>query len=419
MRTAPVEADAATQEGDGFGAPTRQSTKSLAISDHDAEFDTLYRATNTLDNAIKDLYHPLIAEYISTLHAWDTLQFQLRCLDIEPTTGSWGFRNDKIARITSVHNMERIAASQLLSIRKACLAESLGDTLDLVASKTGVTGDDVFQWEKIIVDGLETQNLQLGARCLSDPDERRRDRLTRTQEWMLGVYYASPFLPKLQEDIIRREVAKQPRLNTASAFPFRVSDDSEAQIDTSGQVFSELVSRRTVLKYWFLDSSNYLEEDYVTSQVGASSDSEATYQQLDTEGEAFMIKGRSLFQPLIEEDKEEDEEGAIKFGDSTGETERKENQVLSDVVLLLQSDLPDFPSLRKAASVYSGANPLPHNLPPDNVNDKAREAAERALRTYSLEGAATMSNKEDPLCRQRQLYESRYRVNVPRLGKRS
>ena len=55
--------------------------------------------------------------------------------------------------------------------------------------------------------------------------------------------------------------------------------------------------------------------------------------------------------------------------------------------VILQPLLPDFPSLRKAASVYSDAKTLPHDLP-DNVNDKAREAAERALRTYSLEGAA-------------------------------
>ena len=397
LRTAPIKADARMQEGDGFGAPTRQSTKSLAVSDHDAEFDTLYRATNTLVNTVKELYHPLIAEYISTLHAWDTLEFQLRCLDIEPTTGSWGFRNDKIARITSVHSMKRIAASQLLSIRKACLAESLGETLDLVASKTGVTGDDVRQWEKITADVLKDQKLQLGPLCRSDPDEQRRDRLTRGQEWMLGVYYASPLLLELQEDIIRRGLAKRPRLNTASNLLFGVSDESEAQIDTPGQVFGEMVSRRTVLKYWFLNSSTFL-EDYVGSQVVASSDSEATYQQLDTEDEAFLLKGRSLFQSLIEGDKEEDEEGAITFGDSARDTERKESQVL-----FLQTDLPDFPSLRKAASVYSDASPLPHDLPPDNVNDKAREAAERALRTYSLEEAATMSNKGHPLWRERQL----------------
>ncbi len=384
--TSRLEADARTHEDDGFGAPTRQSTKSLATSEHDAEFDTLYRATNTLVNAVKDLYHPLIAEYISTLHAWDTLQFQLRCLDIEPTTGSWGSRNDNIARIRSAHNMKRTAASQLLSIRKACLAESLGETLDLVASKTGVTGDDISQWEEITADVIKDQKLQLGALCLSDPDEQRRDRLTRTQEWMLGVYYASPLLLELQEDMIRQEIAKRPRLNTASDLSFGGSEESEAQIDTSGQVFGETVSRRTVLKYWFLNASTFLEEDYVASQIGASSDSEATYRQLDAEGEAFLFKGSGLFQPLVKEDEDE----AIIFGESTGEIERKESLVHMDVNILLQTDLPDFPSLRKAASVYSDVNPLPHDLPPDNVNDKAREAAERALRAYSLEGAASI-----------------------------
>lgn len=170
LRTASTKADATTQEDDGFGAPTRRSTKSLTIWDQDAEFDTLYRATNTLVKAVKELYHSLIAEYISTLHAWDTLEFQLRCLDIEPTTGSWGFRNDKIDKIRSVHDMKRTAASQLLSIRKACLAESLGETLDLVAIKTGVTGDDVSQWEKITADMLKDHKLELGA--LRFPDRK-------------------------------------------------------------------------------------------------------------------------------------------------------------------------------------------------------------------------------------------------------
>ena len=386
LRTAPDEADA-REDDDGFEAPTRQSTKSLAISNQDAEFETLYRATNTLVNAVKELYHPLIAEYISTLHAWDTLEFQLRCLDIESTTGSWGFRNDKIARIGSVHNMKRIAASQLLSIRKACLAESLGDTLDLVASKTGVTGDDISQWEEITADVPKNQKLRLGALRFSDPDEQRRDRLTRTQEWMLGVYYASPLLLELQEDIIRRELAKRSRLNTASDHAFGASDKSEAQIDTSGQVFGEMVSRRTVVKYWFLNSSTSREEDYVTSQVGTS-DSEATYRQLDTEDEPDLIGGRSLFLPLTKKDREDDEEGVVTFGNFTGEIEKKETQVQPNMMLFLQADLPEFPSLRKAASVYSDASTLLHDLPPEDVNDKAQKAAEQPLRTYSLERAA-------------------------------
>ena len=386
LRTATEKTDAGSQENDGFEAPTRQSTKSLAIADQDAEFETLYRATNTLVKAVKELYHPLIAEYISTLHAWDTLEFQLRCLDMEPTTGSWGFRNDKTARIASVHNMKRIAASQLLSIRKACLAKSLGETLDLVANKTGVTEDDVSQWENITADVLKDRKLKLGALRFPDPKEQRRDLLTRSQEWMLGVCNASPLLLELQEDMIRQQLAERRQSNVASDPIFSVSDETEAQIDASGQVFGEMVSRRTVLKYWFLDSSNFLEGDNVASQVGTSSDSEATYQQLDTEGEVFLLRGRRLFQSLIEEDKEEDEEGVITFGDAPGEIERKESQV----GVLLQPALPDFPSLRRAASVYSDAKTLPHDLPPDNVNGKAREAAERALRTYSLEGAASV-----------------------------
>ena len=216
LRTAAMKADARMQEDDGFEAPTRQSTKSLAVSDQDAEFDTLYRATNNLVKAVKELYHPLIAEYISTLHAWDTLEFQLRCLEIEPTTGSWGFRNDKIDRVRSVHNMKRTAASQLLSIRKACLAESLGETLDLVANKTGVTGGDVSQWERITADVLKDQKLELGALRFPDLNEQRRDRLTRTQEWMLGVWNASPLLLELQGDMIRQQLAERRRLNTAS-----------------------------------------------------------------------------------------------------------------------------------------------------------------------------------------------------------
>ena len=324
------------------------------------------------------------------MHAWDTLQFQLKCLDIEPTTGSWGFRNDKIDRIRSVHTMKRKAASQLLSIRKACLAESLGETLDLVANKTGVTGDDVSQWEKITADILKDHKLELGALRFSDREEQQRDSLTRLQEWMLGVCYASPLLLELREDMIRQQLAERRQLHTVSDLISDVFDETEGQIDTSGQVFGEMVSRRTVLKHWFLDSSNFLERDYVASQVGTSSDSEATYRQLDTEGEAFLLKGRRLFQPLIEENmrREEDEEGAITFGDSPGEIERNESQVYPEI--LLQPALPDFPSLRKAASVYSDADTLPHDLPPDNVNDKAREAAARALRTYSREGVASV-----------------------------
>lgn len=201
---------------------------------------------------------------------------------------------------------------------------------------------------------------------------------------MLGVLNASPLLLELQEDMIRQKLAEHRRLNTASDLVSDISDEIEAKIDASGQVFGEMRPRRTVLKHWFLDSSNFLEEDYVASQVGTSSDSEATYRHLDTEGEAFRIRGHHPFQWLFEEN----EKGVIAFGDSRGEIERKESQVHPEV--LLQPSLPDFPSLRKAASVYSDADTLPHDLPPDNVNDKAREAAARALRTYSREGAASV-----------------------------
>lgn len=68
-------------------------------------------------------------------------------------------------------------------------------------SKSGVSERDVDIWWKLLTieEPASQKQLQLGDLRNPDPDEQRKDRLTRTNEWMLGVFYAFPTLSSFIE----------------------------------------------------------------------------------------------------------------------------------------------------------------------------------------------------------------------------
>ncbi|MCJ1388782.1 hypothetical protein MMC18_001632 [Xylographa bjoerkii] len=257
----------------GYEGPVRQPTISVghqSLEDHEPEFEALYRATKGLTDAIQQLYHPLIAEYISTNQAWNTMAIHMRLLDMEHSQSSWAPTYVTIARTKKVEEMRKAAASQLLSLRKSCFTEHLEDVLERLDSELEILPSDVEEWENITAKGLLSQSrLQLAAFDYPNRDEQQKDLLTRTNEWMLGVLNSFQYLNDLHRDIMasERRMHRMPNLDS-SIFADQVQEFYNAIENGEGW-------RRVILKFWFLDSAAMSAQEYAASQF-AGSDSEAT-----------------------------------------------------------------------------------------------------------------------------------------------
>jgi hypothetical protein len=173
------------------------STTSNTDQRYDPEFETLLRATKYFIDTIQQLYHPLIAEYISTANAWSTLQLQLGCLAMELPQEHWSGAPDMAMAKNKTQKMSRAAASQLLSLRKACFREGLTESLQEVDVELNLDEGVIQKWTEAVETAEKSvrgfSRLQLESLGLRDPAEVKKDHLTRTNEWILGVFYASPF----------------------------------------------------------------------------------------------------------------------------------------------------------------------------------------------------------------------------------
>ena len=96
--------------------------------------------------------------------------------------------------------------------RYQCVSEGLDDTVVKVMSETGVSEHELELWESLTINHFINQGkLQLGELRGLNSDELRIDRLTRTNEWMLGVFNASPDIIDLHRPIIALEINRHQR----------------------------------------------------------------------------------------------------------------------------------------------------------------------------------------------------------------
>lgn len=299
------------------------------------------------------------------MHALDALELQHRCLEMGSLANIWASAYDPQAGLHEVAQMERAAALQLLSVRKQCKFEGLGDTLELVMSKLGVSERDAEYWESLTKQEPTGQKLlQLGE--LRDPDsnEQRKDRLTRTNEWMLGVFYAFPYFIELHRKILILEEIEL-RESSKSSDIHQWKEDRWSLSETT---------QRTMVKFWFLDSAAMSEEEYATSHIPGS-DSDATFRRLDEE---IKIPDDMLSEAYeAEPDTERNTEIA--------EAEFKMMMSKKTAPIL---NLPSDPSQRVDVDEAGQVLPqeeIPHELPPDRISGKVLAAASRAVADYEQE----------------------------------
>lgn len=382
---------------------------------HPTEFDTLFRATNSLINSFHQIYHPLIAEFLSTKHAFDTLEFHLRCLQMGSFEDTWPSAYEREAGLQEVVQKERAAALQLLSLRKQCVFEGLGDTLKLVMSEMGVSEYDFKLWESLTVEKPRIQGqLQLEESRGLNPDEQRKDRLTRTNEWMLGVFNASSYLIDLHQQIMTLEIDRR-RLITALIKNKLGESPSSVGIDywegPYGTTYETM--RRAIVKFWFLDSAAMSEEEYPSSHV-ANSDSDATFRVLEEKDQSLedvvKVHWRDKLRFLDVEAMSEELASSHVTGSGSDtifqrlevEDESLDNLIqahgvepsttisrdTAPVINLLSDHTRevDRDGIRQVLSKEG----MTHDLPPDGISDKLLAAAEEAVIVYRQEPPAAL-----------------------------
>ena len=417
-----VNADTSYEQNDVviLSGPKRQHTSLTAVSDtnfgHLAEFDTLFRATNSLVNSFHQIYHPLIAEFLSTKHAFDTLKLQYRCLQMGSLEDTWPSAYEREAGLKEVLQRERAAALQLLSLRKQCVFESLGDTLELVMSETGVSDHDFRLWESLTLEEPRNQGqLQLGELRGLNSDEQRKERLTRTNEWMLGVFNASSYLIDLHRQIMTMEIDRR-RWVTALVNNKLGELSSSVGIDSWERHYGSTYEtpRRAIVKFWFLDSAAMSEEEYPSSQV-TNSDSDATFRRLDEKyksiDDGIQAHGWGNFLPVAMSE-EEYESSHVTSSSSNATFQRldEEDEYLDDVVQAHGVESSTTMS-RDTAPVVNLLSEhtreveldgmrlvlleegMTHDLPPEGNSDKLLAAAEKAVVAYRKEPSSTRADR--------------------------
>ena len=363
---------------------------------HPPEFDTLLRATNSLINSFHQIYHPFIAEFLSTKHAFDTLEFQFRCLRMNSMEDTWPSAYEREAGIQDVIQKERAAALQLLSLRKQCMFEGLGETLEMVMSETGVSDYDFKLWESLTLEEPRNQGqLRLDELRGLNPDEQRKDRLARTNEWMLGVFNASSYMIDLHRQIMALEIDHRRRI-TAQVKNKLVEPSNSVDLDHWDENYGSTyeTTRRAIVKFWFLDSAAMSDEEYPSSHV-TNSDSDATFRRLDENDksldEVIQVRWRyrftkfgskTTFQRPDEED--EEDESVDEIVQARGvEPSTTMSKDTAPVVNLLSNHTREveLDGLRLLL-LEEG---MTHDLPPDGISEKLLAAAEKAVVAYRQE----------------------------------
>lgn len=158
----------------------------------------------------------------------------------------------------------------------ACFREGLTKSLQEVDAELDIDETIIRKWAKAIEQRVRGfSRLQLESIGLPDPLEVKRDRLTRTNEWILDMYYASPSSINLHrsiyEDVIsdmerkhaevvrdRERARERERRNKGSLG--RISQRDKPQQEDKPKYLqqgnlSNDAWERIMLKFWFLDSA--------------------------------------------------------------------------------------------------------------------------------------------------------------------
>lgn len=225
------------------------ASEGSSTSQEEPEFETLSRATTNLVDALRSLWHPMIAEYISTASALKTCELLVATMRAnENETMSIEGHHMFIDR-GNQHLFEGLAEeqsikakAQLLKLRKVCKREGLSAILQRVDDELGIEDEDIASWTKTTHDRASRgRRLQLW----KYPKDAKAEASVRIEEWMLGV---------IHEDGCHRAVY-QTMFTEAARARFWESDrrvGTQNDADPGPVAIPDDELDRYMLKLWFL-----------------------------------------------------------------------------------------------------------------------------------------------------------------------
>ncbi|KAI9717564.1 MAG: hypothetical protein M1812_004705 [Candelaria pacifica] len=252
----------------------------------DFEFELLYRVFASMTDTLRHLYTPQVSELLTTMYAWRTLEYYEVCgkLKTMPDVQCGQFDETIISR--ELQRLRRQVTRQLFAARKKFFSEGLGETFeDIVDSLkmkhlwSNTSLDDIF--------GTHSLKRQLASYQPLDPVEERKDRVTRINEWLLGVFEAYRWHFQLYHSIFNYMVRAAPfTTSQGSTYSMDISQQETFLEELKGLYFEDDkgLNRvpRLIMKYWFLDAASMLQGEIALSAV-ALSDSDATFRPLEEE----------------------------------------------------------------------------------------------------------------------------------------
>ena len=200
----------------------------------------------------------LLAEYIIGKHALQSLQFQnvlesLQALkpELEPagTQSVLGSGLEEAQWQQHLQHDRVSVARRLRTLQKLCQGDNLEETVQNIDRTLG--GETHFEAQARVL-GIPGQRcLDLRLLIYMDREERKRDKLTRINQWMLEILNHFPDLKLLHQRLMKHNIRGK-----GWSVLFK-------KYNLSKEVWGKLV-----MKHWFLDSAALTAEDYAATSTG-------------------------------------------------------------------------------------------------------------------------------------------------------
>lgn len=204
------------------------------------------------------------------------MEFQFACQKVQ-------FSGQMLSSSASRKELFESITRSLLTIRKRCIFEGLGETIDSATNELGLDAawlpklDDTHSTAHRVEQGPK---LPIKHLPVLNAEARREDQLIWMNEWLLHVF--NSYRSSLN---LYTAIAKSRFGPTTPGYVIRNILEGPESTFIIGNDEVEQTLRRSILKVWFLDSAASTTHNEYPDSIAATSDTEATFQQIEDTSE--------------------------------------------------------------------------------------------------------------------------------------
>lgn len=225
------------RQGKGFTAKS--------LDDHEQhELQHILRLYMDFKTIATQCFDPIIGEYVVKAQEWQILKSRTRMLEFMKNSRL----TPQIVFDRTYSDLASDCARQLLALRSRALDETLDESLKHANELFGYGDVDVHGWRLLIEQESGNDGVKLQLPNEPGSISKAKERLTRTNEWLLKQMYSNPHLAELHRTIL----AEMTMDSTVSSYERRDMWQSD-------------MLQRQVVKYWFLDSAGTTGGEYASS----------------------------------------------------------------------------------------------------------------------------------------------------------